>query len=84
MGPELANKYNLLQVGNVPVLLTEYWKSKVCQALMYMQHRHMVCVEFHISHDIDLDQNVNNNSFPTPVLHEALDMNHKMVMLGIS
>ena len=43
----------------MPVLLTEYCKSKVCQELMYMQHRHMVCGKLHICHDLDLDQNVN-------------------------
>ena len=83
MGPELANKFNLLQVSSVPVLLTEHHKSMVGQALMYMQHRNMVCNEFHICHDLYLDQNVNDNAYPTLLLHEALDMNHKMVMLGI-
>ena len=83
MRPELSNKYNLLQVVSVPILLTEYRKSNVCQALMYMQHSHMVCVELHIRHDLDLDQNVNDNSYSTPLIHEALDVNHKMVTLGI-
>ena len=67
----------------MPVLLTEYGKSKVCQALMYMQHKHMVCGELHICYDLDLYQNVNDNAHPTPLLHEDLDVNHKMVMLGI-
>ena len=83
MGPELTNKYNWWQVGSVPVFFTEYPKSKVCQALMYMQHRHMVCSEFHICHDLVLYQNVNNNAYQTSLLHEALDVNHKMVILGI-
>ena len=26
---------------------------------------------------------VNDNAYSTPYLHEALDLNHKMVMLGI-
>ena len=82
MDPELDNTYSWWKVGSVPVLLTEYRKSKVCQSLMYMQHRHMVCGEFHICHDLDLDQTVNFSAYPTPLLHEALDLNHKMVMLG--
>ena len=84
MFPELSNKYSWWQVGSVPVLLTEYRKSKVFQSLMYMQHRHTVCWELHIFHYLDLYQNVNDNSYPTPLLHEALDVSHKMVMLVIS
>ena len=53
------------------------------QALMYMQQRQMVYGELHIYHDLDLDQNVNDNSYPTPLLHEALYVNHKMEMMGI-
>ena len=53
------------------------------QAFMYMQHRHMVCGELQICHDLDLDQNVNDNYYTTPFLHEALDVNHKMVMSGL-
>ena len=30
-----------------------------------------------------LDQNVNDNAYSTPLLHEALYVDHKMVMLGI-
>ena len=81
--PEMVNKYNLWQVGSMPFLLTEYRKFVFGQALMYLQHRHMVCGKFHICHDLDLDQNVNYNYYPTPLLHEALDVNHKMVTLGI-
>ena len=83
MGPELANKYNWWQVGSVPVLFTEHRKSIFGQALIYMQHRHMVCGEFHICNCLDLYQNIYDNAYPTPLLHEALDVNHKMVMLGI-
>ena len=43
----------------------------------------MVCAELHIFHDLDLYQNVNDNDYPTPLIHEALDVKHKMVMLGI-
>ena len=50
---------------------------------MYMQHSHVVCGELHISHDLYLDQKVNDNVYPIPLLNEDLDMNHKMVMLGI-
>ena len=50
---------------------------------MYMQHRHMVCGELHICHDIVLDQNVIDNAYSTPFLREALDVDHKMAMPGI-
>ena len=83
MGPELANKYNWWQVGSVPVFFTEHRKSMVGQALMYMQHSHMVCGKFHIFHALDSDQNINDNAYPTPLLHKALDVNHRMLMLGI-
>ena len=43
----------------------------------------MVCGEFHICHDLVLDQTLSDNAYSTPLLHEALDVNHKMVMLGI-
>ena len=67
----------------MPVLLNEHRKYMVGQALMYMKHMHMVCSKFHIRHDLDLDQNVYDNTYPTPFIHEALDGNHRMVMLGI-
>ena len=50
---------------------------------MHIQHNHMVCGEFHVFHYLDLDQNVNNNAYSTPLLHEDLDVNHKMEILGI-
>ena len=55
----------------------------VGQPLMYMQQRHMVCGELHICHDQVLDKNVNENAYSTPFLHEALDVDQNMVMLGI-
>ena len=61
-----------------------YHKSTVGQALMYIQHRHMEFGESHICHDLALDQNVNDNAYPTPFLRQALEVDHKMVMLGIS
>ena len=65
------------------VSLTEYQISKVCPELMYIQHRHVVCGKLHICHDLVLDENVNDNAYPTPLLHEALDVDHKIVILGI-
>ena len=67
----------------MPILLNEHRKSMVDQALMYMQHRKMVYGELHICHEIYLDQNVYDNSYPNPFLHEDLDGNHIMVVLGI-
>ena len=83
MIPELTNKYIWWQVVSVLVSLAEYHKSKVCPALMYIQHRHMVCGEWHTCHDLVLDQNVNDNSYSTPLIHKVLDTNHKMIILGI-
>ena len=77
MSRELASKYNLWQVGSVRVSLKVYQKSKVIQAFIYMQHRHMLCGELHICHDLFLDQNVNDNAYSTPYLHEAYDVDHK-------
>ena len=65
------------------VSLKVYQKSKVGQALMYMQHGHMACGEFHICHDLVLDQNVDANYYSTLLLDEALDLDHKMLILGI-
>ena len=59
---ELDSKYNFWHVGSKVFSLKIYKKSKVGQALMYMQYRHMVCGEFHIQYYLVLDQNVNNNS----------------------
>ena len=53
------------------------------QALMYMQHRHMVCGESHICHDLVLDQNVNVNAYSNHLLHEDLGVDHNMVILVI-
>ena len=50
---------------------------------MYIQHRHMICGELHICHDLVLYKNVNGDDYWTPLLHEALDVDHKMVMMGI-
>ena len=34
-------------------------------------------------HDLVLDQSINDNSYSTVFLYGALDMDHKMVILGI-
>ena len=50
---------------------------------MYMQQKHMVCGELQICHELVLDQNLNDNAYSTPLIHEALYVDHKMAMLGI-
>ena len=60
-----------------------YQKFKGGQVLIYMQHSHMVCGELHICHDLFLGQNVNDNFYSTLLLNEALNVYHKMAMLGI-
>ena len=83
MKSELASKYNMWKVGSVLVSLKVYQKSKVGKSLINIQNRHMVCSELHICLELFLDQNVNNNAHSTPLLHEALDVDHKMLILGI-
>ena len=39
--------------------------------------------ESHICHELVLYQNVNDNAYSTPLLHEALEVDHKMLILGI-
>ena len=43
----------------------------------------MLCGELHIFHDLVLDKNVNANAYLTLFLHEALDVEHKMLILEI-
>ena len=50
---------------------------------MYIQHIQTEYGELHIWHDLVLDQNVDDNDYSTPLLHEDFDVDHKMVMLGI-
>ena len=83
MIPELANTYSWWQVGSVPIYLKVYQKPKLFPAFMYIQHMQIICGKFHIWHDLVLYQNVNDNDYSTPLLHEALDVDHKMVMLEI-
>ena len=48
-----------------------------------MKHRHMECGKLHIYHDLVLDQKVTVNAYLTSLLREALDVDQKMVMLGV-
>ena len=50
-----------------------YQISKVCIALMYMQHKRMEYSKFYIHHYLVLDQNVDDNAYSTPLRHEALE-----------
>ena len=65
------------------VFLVVYHKSTFGKTLMYMQHRHMECVEYHICHEQVLDKNVNGNTYSAPLLHAALDVDHKVVIMVI-
>ena len=73
----------MLQVGSVIVYLMVYNKSKVGQAFMYMKNSHMECGESHICHDLVWDKNVNDNAYSNPLIHEALDVDHNTLILGI-
>ena len=48
-----------------------------------MKHKNMIYGEFHIYPYLVLDQNENDNAYSTPLRHEALYVDHKMVMLRI-
>ena len=61
-----------------------YHIPKVCLALMYMQHTHMVYVEFHIHHYLVLDQKANDNAYSTPLRHEVWNVDQKMIIQGIA
>ena len=60
-----------------------YQISKVCLALMYIQHKHMVYGKFHIYNFLVLDQNANDNAYSTPLRHEVWNVTYKMVIMGI-
>ena len=60
-----------------------YQISKVCLALMYIQHKHTVYGELQIYHDLVLDQNANYNAYSPPLRHEVWNLYHKMIILGI-
>ena len=49
-----------------------------------MQHRHMVYGKLHIHHYLVLDQNENYDAYSTPLHHEVWNVDHKMVMMGIT
>ena len=60
-----------------------YQISKVCLALMYMQHKHILYGGLHIYHYLVLDQNVNDNYYSTSLPHDVWNVDHKMIMLLI-
>ena len=62
------------------VSLKVYQQSVFGPALVYMKHRHMVCGKSHLLHELVLDKKSNYNYYSTLLLHEALDVDHKMVM----
>ena len=60
-----------------------YQISKVCLALMYMQHKHMVYGKLHIYPYLVLDQNTNDNDYSTSLRHEVCNVEHKMIVMVI-
>ena len=80
----MANECNWWQVYSALVYMMVYQISKVCLALIYMQHTHMVNGELHRHHYLVLYQNKNDNDYSTPFHHEVWNMDHKKVMLGIA
>ena len=63
--------------------MTEYHIFKVLPALMYMQHKHMVCEKLQIYPYLSLDKKENDNAYSTPLRNEVWNVDHKMIMMGI-
>ena len=79
----MANMCTWWQVYSAIVYLMVYRISKVCLALIYKQHNNMVYGELYILPFLVLDQNVNDNAYSTPLRHEVLYVDQKMIILGI-
>ena len=60
-----------------------YQISKVCLALMYKQHTHMVYGKLYILPYIVLYQNANDNAYSTLVRHEVWNVDQKIIIMGI-
>ena len=73
-----------LQVYSALVYLMVYQISKVCLALMYIQQKHMVYGEFHRHYYLVLDQISSDNAYSTPLRHMVWNVDHKMVIQGIT
>ena len=80
----LANMCSRLQVYSPLVHLMLYQISKVCLALMYIQQKHMVYGEFHRHYYLVLDQISSDNAYSALLLHEVWNVDHKMVIQGIT
>ena len=77
----LANKCTWLKVYSAQFYFMVYHISKVCLALMYMQHSHMVYGWLNKHHYLFLDKNSSDNDYPSPLRHEVWNVDHKMVIL---
>ena len=84
MDPILANRYSWLHFYSALFYMMVYHIYRVCLALMYMQHKHMIYGEFHIYHYLFLEQNTKDNAFSTPLWYEVWNVEQKIVMLGIN
>ena len=80
----LANKCTWLQVHSVIVYLMLYQISRVYISLISMQHRHMVYLKVHRRHYLVLDQSARDSNYLSLLCYEAWNLDHKMVILGIS
>ena len=61
----------------------KYKISKVCLALMYKQHKHMVYGEFNILPYLGLYQNANDNAYSTLLRHEVWNVDQKIIIIRI-
>ena len=77
---EMVNNCTWLQVYSPIVYMMLYQTSKVCLALMYMQHMHMVYGELHRHHYLVLDKNASDNAYSPPLRHEVWNMDYKMII----
>ena len=82
MNPELANKYIWWQVGSVSFSLTEYHNPIFVKHWCTSNTGIWYVANFTYAMTYFWIKNINDNAYSTPLLHEDLDMDHKVLMLG--
>ena len=80
----MANKCTWWKFYSALVHLMVYHISKVCLALIYMQHKHMVYGKLHIYPYLVLDQNANDNAYSTLLHREFWNVYQKNVILVVN
>ena len=79
----LVNKCTWWKVYSALVFLVVYLISKVCLALMWIQHKLMVHCGLNILPFLLLYQNADDIAYSIPLHHEVWNVDQKMIILGI-